>query len=195
MRVINLQRAIGSGRQMVAAVEINPYPDAGMPAVVLWGSRVFVHRGEHDSLERWIYVEVFSDISLTPSPGLPHDTRCQISTPAPTAPPPPVDRNAVQTIHGTPIGEHVETRADGMQKDYVVLTAAERAKGFVRPVRRSYVHQKCGSTTTMGLALAETYARDPGFYSGTFCCKCRGHFPVGTGGEFVWAGTADKVGT
>lgn len=28
----------------------------------------------------------------------------------------------------------------GMQKGYVVLSAEERAKGFVRPVRRSYVH-------------------------------------------------------
>ena len=27
-----------------------------------------------------------------------------------------------------------------MQKAYVVLTEAERAKGFVRPVRRTYVH-------------------------------------------------------
>jgi len=44
----------------------------------------------------------------------------------------------------------------------------------------------CGSTTTMGLALSETYARDPGFYSGTFCCQCRAHFPVGADGEFVW---------
>jgi len=56
----------------------------------------------------------------------------------------------------------------GMQKGYVVLSAEERAKGFVRPVRQSYVHDKCGGVTTMGLALAETYARDPSFYSGTF---------------------------
>jgi len=34
--------------------------------------------------------------------------------------------------------------ATGMQKAYVVLSADERAKGFVRPVRRTYVHQKCG---------------------------------------------------
>ena len=48
----------------------------------------------------------------------------------------------------------------GMQKGYVVLSAEERAKGFVRPVRRSYVHVGCGTVTTMGRALAETYARD-----------------------------------
>lgn len=83
----------------------------------------------------------------------------------------------------------------GQQKGYVVLSEDERAKGFVRPVRDAYVHEKCGGVTTMGRALAETYARDPGFYSGTFCCQCRGHFPVGADGEFRWDGTSDKVGT
>ena len=63
------------------------------------------------------------------------------------------------------------------------------------PVRRSYVHDKCGCVTTMGLALAETYARDPSFYSGTFCATCRAHFPVGAAGEFTWKGTAERVGT
>ena len=83
----------------------------------------------------------------------------------------------------------------GQQRDYVVLAEEERAKGFVRPVRRSYKHLKCGGVTTMGQTLAETYARDPYFYSGTFCCHCGTHFPVGEDGEFVWAGTDEKVGT
>lgn len=47
---------------------------------------------------------------------------------------------------------------------YLVLSEQERAAGFVRPVRRSYVHTTCGVATTMGQAIAETYARDPGFY-------------------------------
>lgn len=85
--------------------------------------------------------------------------------------------------------------ATGMQKAYVVLSEEERAKGFVRPVRRSYVHSKCGVLTTMGQALAETYAREPAFYSGTFCAGCGAHFPVGADGEFVWDGTDEKVGT
>lgn len=85
--------------------------------------------------------------------------------------------------------------ATGQQKGYVVLSADERAKGFVRPVRQSYVHDKCGGTTTMGLALAETYARDPSFYSGTFCAICRAHFQVGAEGEFTWKGTSERVGT
>lgn len=88
--------------------------------------------------------------------------------------------------------DYRETGVDGQQKAYVVLTLEERAKGFVRPVRRVYVHEKCGAVTTMGLALSETYARDPSFYGATFCCNCRGHFPVA---EFKWEGTNEKVGS
>jgi hypothetical protein len=75
---------------------------------------------------------------------------------------------------------------------YLVLSEAERAKGFTRPVRRSYVHQACGSVTTMSLPLAETYARDPYFYGATYCCVCRKHLPVD---EFTWDGTDEKVGS
>ncbi len=131
----------------------------------------------------------------------------------------------------------------GMQKAYVVLSAEERAKGFVRPVRRTYRHvgvrpkyplrdltpdeherydkfgyvkyeeypasqgamlgrywtekqlnSGCGTVTTMGLSLAETYARDPAFYAGTFCAGCHAHFPVGPEGEFEWE-DGSKVGT
>lgn len=99
----------------------------------------------------------------------------------------------------------------GMQKAYVVLSAAERAKGFIRPVRRTYIHMGakkeitgadgskwlgpraggCYEATTMGLALAETWARDPYFYSGTYCATCQAHFPVE---EFVWEGTDEELG-
>ncbi len=72
----------------------------------------------------------------------------------------------------------------GPQADvYLVLSEEERAKGFVRPVRRTYVHDKCGVATTMGSALAETYARDPKFYGATYCVGCSAHFPVA---EFKW---------
>ncbi len=50
----------------------------------------------------------------------------------------------------------------------------------------------CGAVTTMAVAIAETYARDPGFYSGTFCVRCRDHFPVGVDGEFVWDGRESR---
>jgi hypothetical protein len=127
-------------------------------------------------------------------------------------------------------------------RTYLVLSEAERAKGFVRPVRHSYRHvgiqpvnplrdlteeertahadggyvkfeeyppdrdpvsgrfwtqeqldaRGCGSTTTMGSALAETYARDPGFYGSTYCVHCMKHLPVG---EFVWEGSEERVGS
>lgn len=91
--------------------------------------------------------------------------------------------------------------------DYYVLCPEERAKGFARPVRRTYIHVGkppdgesfeypitktfpggCGTRTSMGVALAETYARDPHFYSHTFCCTCQDHFPVD---QFVWEGTTE----
>jgi hypothetical protein len=153
------------------------------------------------------------------------------------------DRNNPDLGHGsdsTPVPQN---------KAYLVLSEEERAKGFVRPVRRSYVHvgpkgpsrelrpltedekkrygqynyvgfeeyQKeherassaigqfwtqaaldaakkggCNSVTTMGQALAETYARDPKFYGSTYCCACMMHRPVA---EFVWDGTEERVGS
>lgn len=113
-------------------------------------------------------------------------------------------------VHGEPLKEdYRELRPDGQQKQYAVLSAEERAKGFVRPVRRTYVHAGinpkfdgtlldstgeggCGTPTTMGVALAETYARDPKFYTGTFCVNCGAHFPLA---QFVWAGTTEIVGS
>lgn len=58
----------------------------------------------------------------------------------------------------------------------------------------------CGTVTTMGQAIAETYARDFRFYSATMCVHCRNHYPVGKDGEFVWIDefgneTAEMVGT
>jgi len=102
----------------------------------------------------------------------------------------------------------------GQHDVYLVLSDEERAKGFVRPVRRSYVHRfmldgsalpvvltslngvgGCGALTTMAQAIAETYARNPAFYGSTWCVGCNKHLPVGADGEFVWDGTDEKVGT
>ena len=130
---------------------------------------------------------------------------------------------------------------------YLVLSEEERAKGFVRPLRRSYIHvgprgphpdsimrdltpeeieredgyypvkfeeyaehrypvigkywtqedldsidSGCQTETHMGLALCETYARDPHFYGATYCCGCSRHLPVS---EFVWAEDGERVGS
>ena len=134
-----------------------------------------------------------------------------------------------------------ETRPDGQNKVYLVLSEEERKLGFVRPLRRSYVHagirpkyplrnltadeherydqygyvkyeeypkeespvcgkfwtlpdlkSGCGTTTTMGLVICETYARRPGFYGSTFCCHCGKHLPVG---EFVWSEDGAVLGS
>jgi len=108
--------------------------------------------------------------------------------------PPQVDRSQQQLADGSPVtADHREIDPrSGQQKGYVVLTAEERAKGFVRPVRRTYLHKPCSTTTRMSQDIAETYARDPDFYSGTFCVHCRSHFPLD---QFVWEGTTQQVGS
>lgn len=86
---------------------------------------------------------------------------------------------------------------NGQQEVYLVLSEEERAKGFVRPVRRSYKHLACGSVTRMGLALSETYARDPKFYGGTMCVACGTHFPLRLPDgvpAFVWDEDGQPVG-
>jgi hypothetical protein len=74
---------------------------------------------------------------------------------------------------------------------YLVLSEEELAKGFVRPVRLSYWHTTCGTITTMNRTIAETYARQPGFYGSTYCVRCGMHRPVGVEGEFYWCDPDD----
>lgn len=74
--------------------------------------------------------------------------------------------------------------ATGMHADYWVLPEEERAKGFIRPYRDTYTHKDCGTPTKMAREIAETYARNPRYYSATYCCHCRAHFPVQ---QFEWA--------
>lgn len=87
------------------------------------------------------------------------------------------DRNDPRLTHG------VDTEPKGMAEVYLVLSEEERAKGFVRPYRDTYIHDKCGVVTKMGRALSETYARNPKFYGATYCVGCGMHRPVE---EFKW---------
>jgi len=57
------------------------------------------------------------------------------------------------------------------------------------------VGKGCGTVTPMGLALSETYARQPNFYGRTFCCGCGTHLPVGFDGEFIWTDDGTRVGS
>lgn len=86
----------------------------------------------------------------------------------------PNDKDLTRGVDSSPVPQ---------AQKYLVLSEEERAKGFIRPVRRTYVHDKCGVATTMGQAIAETYARNPKFYGSTYCVKCSMHLPVG---EFKW---------
>lgn len=96
------------------------------------------------------------------------------------------DPNDLRLGHGT-------DQEPGPQNEvYLVLSDEERARGFVRPVRQSYKHTTCGSITTMGLAIAETYARDPKFYGLTGCVVCGMHKPVS---EFIWISDGTIVGS
>jgi hypothetical protein len=93
------------------------------------------------------------------------------------------------------LGHGVDREPIEQHEAYLVLSEEERAKGFVRPLRREYRHtggRACGVVTSMSLPLCETYARDPGFYGATYCVGCRMHLPVG---EFVWDEDGQKVGS
>lgn len=88
-------------------------------------------------------------------------------------------------------------------KKYVaVMTSLEKEDGSF--LGGSYVTQEeleayqfgkriggCNFPTSMGIALAETYARDPNFYGSTYCSFCRKHLPVS---EFRWLHTDIIVG-
>lgn len=127
-----------------------------------------------------------------------------------TDPKPP----ALCTTNGKPVAEVRANQKNetGQHAGYIVLCPDERAKGFVRPYRDAYqhvgrsvevVHEPsfsvsrhreggCGSITTMGRDLSETYARDPTFYGATFCVQCNRHLPVA---EFIWTADGETVGS
>jgi len=128
----------------------------------------------------------------------------------------------------------VGSEEGGQDEVHLVLSKKERAKGFIRPLRHSYIHsgkqpkyslrdldedelerhkgcgyvkyeeypesespicgrfwtQKgldkmngCGTITKMTSELAETHARDPKFYGGTYCVGCQEYLSVE---EFKW---------
>jgi len=76
-------------------------------------------------------------------------------------------------------------------KDYWDLTAGERVKGFVRPVRNSYRHIACDGISHLSKRIAETFASTPRFYSSTFCSTCGRHYPIA---EFRWL-DGEQVGS
>lgn len=90
------------------------------------------------------------------------------------------------------LGHGVDEEPREQHDTYLVLSDEERAKGFVRPYRDAYKHLPCGSVTTMGRPIAETYARQPDFYGATYCVACRMHKPLS---EFRWIDPATGMVT
>jgi hypothetical protein len=102
-------------------------------------------------------------------------------------------RDAYRHVGEKPVNELRDLTEEEHQRYNV-----ERSDGYVkfepypeerRPVTGRFWTQAqidrkaCGTVTTMGRALSETYARDPSFYGATYCCTCAMHRPVA---EFVW---------
>jgi hypothetical protein len=90
------------------------------------------------------------------------------------------------------LGRGVDDKQVEQHKKYLILSDEERAKGFVRPYRDSYICNTCGTVTTMSRPISETYARNPGFYGATYCCGCRKHLQVS---NFKWTLDGEVVGS
>ena len=88
-----------------------------------------------------------------------------------------IDKNHPELKHG------IDTEETDQSDVYLVLSDEEKSKGFIRPVRTEYVHDTCGTSTKMGISIAETYARNPKFYGSTYCVHCKKHLSVS---EFKW---------
>ena len=87
-------------------------------------------------------------------------------------------------------------REDGQNENYLVLKEDEQSK-FVRPLYNWYMHKLCGGITSIPPLIAKTYARQPDFYSGTYCYRCQQHYPlVDLDGNraFTWENTGKGVG-
>jgi len=89
-----------------------------------------------------------------------------------------------------------ERLADGQHADHWAMCPTElMTTPTKRPVRRDYLHSICGGVTTAPVQCAETMARDPSYYTSTFCCTCRSYFSIGAAGNFTWCDDGTKVGT
>jgi hypothetical protein len=70
--------------------------------------------------------------------------------------------------------DYGEKREDGQYENYPTIDEGE----FEQPVRDAYIHEECGTVTKMTGDLPESIARDPEYYTATFCVGCGTHVPV-----------------
>lgn len=106
-----------------------------------------------------------------------------------------VGRPAATNLRDLTEEEHERYDQYGYLKFEEYPEGSGSAGRFWKQAELDRVQSGCGTVTTMGLALAETYARDPEFYNGTYCAGCRAHFPVGDKGEFTWEPDGERVGS
>lgn len=70
--------------------------------------------------------------------------------------------------------DYGEKRPDGQYENYPTIDEG----AFEQEPRDTYIHETCGSKTTMTGDLPESVARDPEWYTRTFCAGCGEHVPV-----------------
>lgn len=92
-----------------------------------------------------------------------------------------------------------QVRPDGQNKKYLVIPESPN-QSRVRPLRYSYKHLACGGSTRMNEAIAESYAKNPNFYTHTMCVHCKAHFALFNDTEkknhnFVWEEDGTPVGS
>lgn len=101
-------------------------------------------------------------------------------------------------LDGSPVhpsNAHVRKLKDGQQTSYVRMSDARIAgTPAIRPYRRMIRHLTCMTVTEMHEKMAQTIAREPGFYKALFCAKCGKHFKIGADGEFIWKDSDARVG-
>ncbi len=73
---------------------------------------------------------------------------------------------------------HARRRRDGQQRAHVTLAAADRYRGTLVGVPRSYVHSGCGAGTGMPEEIVRSYLANPFLYNDTaFCTGCEDYVP------------------
>jgi len=83
--------------------------------------------------------------------------------------------------------DYGEQKADGQYENYPTIDEGE----FKQEPRKSYIHTEgCGTKTTMTGDLPASVARDPEYYTKTFCTGCGEHVPVE---EVEWKDGEDWV--
>jgi hypothetical protein len=90
--------------------------------------------------------------------------------------------------------EHMKTRPDGQQSEYVTLPPEEREQGDLTGVPTVYVHLKCGAATGMPEEIVRSYLQNPWLYLAdrTFCTGCGVHVPFR---ECKWVDTGEDLQT